>query len=229
MSFELSDVDISDAEVIARDIEVPAMQNVPLYRIMFPSSDSMQATQLDQIIRWYTDMLEDALRGRWESFLKACTVDDKPVGFCAWTLEAQTNERQPVMNANAKENLRKREKRGKKNWLPEILDVEQWLSVSARLRKERERVFGDLNSICRLTFMSVNPDYQRQGIGSMLMQRICEEANLHGRQAYVLASPEGVRLYAKFGFQVVGGVDTPQGTITSMLRQPQQREVIETS
>jgi len=28
--------------------------------------------------------------------------------------------------------------------------------------------------------MSVNPDHQRQGIGSMLMQRICEEADLHG-------------------------------------------------
>jgi ribosomal protein S18 acetylase RimI-like enzyme len=66
--------------------------------------------------------------------------------------------------------------------------------------------------------MGVNPRYQRQGIGSMMMRRICEETDRHGRCAYVLAAPEGVRLYAKFGFEIVGRVQTPQGIITSMLR-----------
>ena len=69
-----------------------------------------------------------------------------------------------------------------------------------------------------LTFMAVNPSYQRQGIGSMMMRRICEETDRYGRCAYVLAAPEGVRLYEKFGFKVVGRVQTPRGTITSMLR-----------
>lgn len=66
--------------------------------------------------------------------------------------------------------------------------------------------------------MAVNPSYQRQGIGSMMMRRICEETDRNGRCAYVLAAPEGVRLYTKFGFEIVGRVQTPQGTITSMLR-----------
>lgn len=70
--------------------------------------------------------------------------------------------------------------------------------------------------------MAVNPSYQRQGIGSMMMQRICEETDRHGRCAYVLAAPEGVRLYIKFGFKIVGRVQTPQGTITSMLRPSQE-------
>lgn len=58
----------------------------------------------------------------------------------------------------------------------------------------------------------------------MMMQRICEEIDRYGRHAYVLAAPEGVALYTKFGFQVVGGVETLQGSITSMLRPPQQTE-----
>lgn len=35
---------------------------------------------------------------------------------------------------------------------------------------------------------------------------------------YVLASPAGVYLYAKFEFETVGQVDTEKGVITSMLR-----------
>jgi len=67
--------------------------------------------------------------------------------------------------------------------------------------------------------MSICPEYQRQGLGSMLMQHICEDMDRHGRHGYVLASPAGVRLYSKFGFEAVGQVDTPYGPITSMLRQ----------
>jgi hypothetical protein len=53
------------------------------------------------------------------------------------------------------------------------------------------------------------------------MRHICEGIDHHGRYGYVLASPAGVRLYARFGFKPVGQVDTPYGPITSMLRQPQ--------
>lgn len=72
--------------------------------------------------------------------------------------------------------------------------------------------------------MSVKPNYQRRGIGSMMMRRICEDADLRGWHTFVLGSPEGVQLYANFGFKIVGGVDTSNGTITSMLRPPQRAE-----
>lgn len=67
----------------------------------------------------------------------------------------------------------------------------------------------------------VNPVYQRQGLGSSLMRLFCEEVDRQQRLAFVLASPAGVPLYAKFGFEVVGTVLTPEGTLKSMLRQPQ--------
>jgi predicted N-acetyltransferase YhbS len=72
--------------------------------------------------------------------------------------------------------------------------------------------------------ISVNPVYQRQGIGSILLQWGTEEADAHGRDSFVIASPAGVRLYAKFGFKVVGEVQTPTGTFTSMFRKAQLNE-----
>lgn len=66
--------------------------------------------------------------------------------------------------------------------------------------------------------MAVHPKHQRQGIGSMMMQRICKETDEQGRCAYVLAAPEGVALYSKFGFKIIGHVETSHGAITSMFR-----------
>lgn len=71
--------------------------------------------------------------------------------------------------------------------------------------------------------MSVRPDYQRQGLGSRLLQRACEEIDSLGWPAFVMASPAGVQLYTKLGFDVVGGVETNEGVFTSMVRQPRPR------
>jgi predicted N-acetyltransferase YhbS len=68
--------------------------------------------------------------------------------------------------------------------------------------------------------MAVRPDHQRQETASMTMQRVCEEMDLHRRHPYVMAEPEAVRLYAKFGFEVVGKVETSKGPVTSMVRMP---------
>lgn len=85
MSFTLSKVDVFETESIARHVEVPAMQNGPLYRMMFPRSDMITDTQREEITSQYIEMLKDAFQDRWKSFLKACNVDGTPVGFCGWT------------------------------------------------------------------------------------------------------------------------------------------------
>ncbi|KAK4146136.1 uncharacterized protein C8A04DRAFT_25946 [Dichotomopilus funicola] len=110
-------------------------------------------------------------------------------------------------------------------WVPEALDVPAWLEVSAALRNERERVVGRLEDVCRITLLSIRPDYQRLGLGSALMHHICEDIDRHGRYGNVLSSPAGVRLYSKFRFEVVGRVETPYGPISSMLRRKVQRDV----
>lgn len=241
ISFTLYEVDVSDAESIARYVEVPAMQNGPLYRTMFPLSDAITEAQMDEAIRWYADMLHDAFQDRWESFLKACSADGTPVGFCGWTIIERNRQHQVGANNGQSSGRSKQERRKKETWIPEAIDVDGWTALSRALKVERDRVLNDLDDIRRklidfygittahspvlhlgLTFMAVHPNYQRHGIGSKMMQRICEETDRHGRHAYVLAAPEGVRLYTKFGFEVVGRVETPQGTITSMLRPVRQ-------
>jgi predicted N-acetyltransferase YhbS len=72
-----------------------------------------------------------------------------------------------------------------------------------------------------LTIVAVNPVYQRRGIGSMLMRWACEEADKAHRDGILLASPAGIQLYAKFGFEKVGEVRTAKGTLHSMFRKAQ--------
>ncbi|KAI0541619.1 hypothetical protein GGR58DRAFT_510709 [Xylaria digitata] len=204
--FNLSEVDIPDAEDIIQYVEIPAMQNGPLYRTMFPQFDSVTEAQKGQIIRWYTEMLEDAFQNGQESFLKACSVDGIPVGFCGWTVIERNSGRQVEATDGQAGEPRNGGKAKKSFWAPEVIDIDGWTALSTALKAERCRVLKDLDNICRLTFMAVDPKYQRQGIGSMMMQRICEETDQQGRCAYMLAAPEG------------GHVESTQGVITSMFR-----------
>jgi len=242
MKFILSDVNVGDGERISRYIEVPAMRNGPLHQLMFPPASSLSLEQNEEIIRWYTNMLEVAFVDRWESFLKATDADGTPYGFCGWTVieKKKTTEATTSVEPEIQQGTQQAKRN---NWIPEALNTETWVTVSQALRKERNRVLKDLDNICRqypmfallealvwlqpigITFMAVKPDYQRQGIGSSMMERMCKEIDAHGRYAYVLASPEGALLYSKFGFVEVGQVETDKGVISSMLRQPRQAQV----
>lgn len=171
-----------------------------------------------------------------------------PVGFCGWEVihrehsrAAQTTDRKAEYSAQSdiqqQQQQQEREeeqeeiagqspntnaaakKQQRGNQLPETLDVDAWLALSSKLRTERMRILEGRDNICRLTFMAVRPDFQRRGIGSMMLQSVRDETDkVPGRCAYVLAAPEGVRLYSSFGFEVVGEVETPYGNILSMLR-----------
>lgn len=57
-----------------------------------------------------------------------------------------------------------------------------------------------------ITFMAVDPDHQRQGVGSMLINMFCHYVDGIALDAFVMSSPAGVRLYSKFGFEAVGSV-----------------------
>lgn len=142
MSFTLSEVDVSDAESIARYVEVPAIQNGPLYQTMFPRSDAITEAQRDEAIRWYADMLEDAFQDRWESFLKACSPDSTPIGFYGWTIIERNRQHQVEAN-------NEQERRKKETWIPEAIDIDSWTTLSRALKAERDRVLNDLDDIYR--------------------------------------------------------------------------------
>lgn len=238
----------SDAEAIARGVDVPSMLNGPLFRTMFPTYSTMSPEERDEMVQWYIDGLEEALADPGDEFyLKACQrhggdgtgIADGdghllPVGFCGWEVidrersrGAQTADKQQQQQQEGQQegiegkspNTNATAKKQRGNQLPGTLDVDAWLALSSRLRTERMRILKGRDNICRLTFMGVHPDFQRRGIGSVMLQRVCDETDkTPGRCAYVLAAPDGVPLYSKFGFGVVGEVETPHGSITSMLR-----------
>ena len=62
------------------------------------------------------------------------------------------------------------------------------------------------------------PEHQRQGVGSMLLRWGCETADRDKLSCFVMASPDALRLYKKFGFEVMGEVKTEHGAFTSMFR-----------
>jgi hypothetical protein len=141
--FKLSDVEVSDAQDIGHHVEVPAMQNGPLYRTMFPQFNTVTEAQKEQITRWYIEMLEDAFQAQEERFLKVCSVDGTPVGFCGWIVIEQNHNQQQAGEP------RKRGKARNASWLPDALNVDGWVALSKDLKAERCRVLKDLDSICR--------------------------------------------------------------------------------
>lgn len=237
---------IADAGHLARVVDSPASESGPLFRSMFPRPDAdFSERQKDEIIRWHAEGIKDAIIGGRTYLRKIRHGDGTVVGLAGCVVEPSLEEQaNPNKNKTAVEAAKVGNEQKSEYWLPEALDVSAWLKVSAALKKERYRAIGQLGNVCRtlqlapalmivaanscvnmlycvgITIMSICPEYQRHGLGSTLMQHICEDIDRRDRYGYVLASPAGVSLYSKFGFEAVGQVDTPYGPITSMLRKP---------
>jgi hypothetical protein len=62
------------------------MRSGPLYKIMFPGSNTISEVQVDEIIHWYTDIVETAFQDGLESLLKACDDVGTPHGSCGWAV-----------------------------------------------------------------------------------------------------------------------------------------------
>ncbi|KAI1458824.1 acyl-CoA N-acyltransferase [Annulohypoxylon moriforme] len=208
MQLTLSDVRIDDAERLVRECDFPAMKDNPLHRLMFPSSCDESE---EEEIKWEIEGLQDTLRTRLVDFRKVCLEDGTPVGFAGWSLEQETVE----------ERKEPTKVRTHYNRPPSTLDIQSWREASRMLGKEKKRVLHGHQNIWRLNMISVNPKYQCQGVGSTLLEWGCKEADSHKRDSFLIASPAGLRLYAKFGFKTVGTVQTSTGTFTSMFRDAQ--------
>ncbi|KAH8807628.1 acyl-CoA N-acyltransferase [Xylogone sp. PMI_703] len=209
MHLTIYPIQVQDADTLIRKCEFPAIQANPLHLIRFPRSFP-EARESE--IQWMVNNLKNTLEKDRHNFRKICADDGTPVGFAGWTVvqdEASMNQRHV---GNQDQNF---------NPDPETLDVDAWLEVSKMLREERNRVLYGLKNAWRLITISVNQDYQHQGIGSMLMKWGCEEADRNQRDSFVMASPAAVKLYTKFGFKKAGEVRTEKGVFQSMFRKAQ--------
>ncbi|CEL09842.1 hypothetical protein ASPCAL12971 [Aspergillus calidoustus] len=208
MVLSISPVETEDVNLLVRKVEFPAHQDNPLYRLMFPHSKEQHWEEKEDEIRWTIDGLLETVHQEDEALYKACGEDGSPVGLIGWTTSPgafatgvkcrDCPHGSPVVKSGAR-GVAKFKSRN--SFDPPSLDVASWLGISKRLREERQRVIRDCqgNGICRITFMAVDPNHQRQ-------------------DAFVLSSPAGIRLYSRFGFKAVGIVETKEGNFTSMLR-----------
>jgi predicted N-acetyltransferase YhbS len=54
---------------------------------------------------------------------------------------------------------------------------------------------------------AVHPNWQRKGVGTMLVKKFLETVDAHHAKSFVHASKVGKPLYEKFGFTVLGVVN----------------------
>lgn len=101
------------------------------------------------------------------------------------------------------------------NKLPELLSV---LSTTEKYHKQ------DLpQPHWYLSMLGVSPTYQRQGVGSLLLQPILKQADKDRLPCYLETSTEGgVRLYQRHGFEIIRSDSLLAGKLKfwSMKREP---------
>ncbi|KAF2014358.1 hypothetical protein BU24DRAFT_213451 [Aaosphaeria arxii CBS 175.79] len=211
MAHKIFPVESSDIPWLVRHCDYPAMRENPLTIAMFPNSNPK--TEEEEIM-WHTGGLQDSFHSASESsWIKVCNDKMEPVGFAIWFLGKPFPA---VRTTDAKRD----EAEGVK--APTTLDGHAWRTMSDDLRLEKDRVLNDRPDVCRLTMLSVNPDYQRQGYGTSLVGWGCRQADRAHRTIFVMASPAAVGFYEKFGFKTQGQVWTCHGTFKSMLREPEE-------
>lgn len=130
----LSPVSYSDVDLIVREIDFPAIQDGPLYRVMFP--ELLDDEQRNEVIDWYNINMQRAFSSG-TTLWKACTDKGEAIGFAGWVCveEIPHNSAQKKLGGNIR--------------LPYTLDVIGWQNVSQQLMRERRRVLEGLDNVLR--------------------------------------------------------------------------------
>lgn len=101
------------------------------------------------------------------------------------------------------------------------------VSIFTLLRSRLRKRIADARKV--LSLLSTDPDYQRKGLASILLNNVLALADAESRKVYVESTVTGHPVYEKFGFRDIdllkvdlskwGG--TKPGLNTIMLREPQ--------
>lgn len=149
--FELVAVSPNDAESLVRHVDYPAMQDGPLYRLMFPRVTS--ESERESIIQLFIDGLKKAIQEEPGHFCQIRTSDGTPVAFSGWTLDQAHPAPEPVHPPQPQ---------GKRMLLPACLNVRAWQRASDDLRAERRRILAGFQNICRTYHTTGTPESTRR-------------------------------------------------------------------
>lgn len=143
----MSAAEAEDVDLFARKVEFPACEDNLLYHLMFPRSKERQWEQGEDEIRWTIDGLLETVHREDEVLYKACGEDGSPVRLIGWTTSPGTFAKRAkrggfihgglIVEPGARQGA---VLKTQNSFNPPSLDVTSWLSISKRLREERQRV-----------------------------------------------------------------------------------------
>ncbi|KAE9365665.1 hypothetical protein N431DRAFT_353757 [Stipitochalara longipes BDJ] len=166
-------------------LSLEAIRTNPFFYLTFPPSVSPE--QISQY--HFVTKIKQPNDGSVEIMKvvdNSCLPAPKIVGFASWKVFRS-------------------EKETKKSDLPKSADSRFLKDFWYRADPLVEKLF-DLETDIELNVMRILPAYQGRGLGGMLLRWGLERANHLGKRIFLLSSPEGKYLYAKYGFETVGTV-----------------------
>ncbi|KAF2137611.1 uncharacterized protein K452DRAFT_291428 [Aplosporella prunicola CBS 121167] len=132
-------------------------------------------------------------------------------GFAGWAPPHETEEEKDIYS---------------KMPLPKSLNKEALDVVTKYMHDAKEKFMGKgNNNFWYLFSICVSPDYQRKGIGAILMQWGMDQADKDGLPIYLESTPAGYSLYKKMGLETIGEIKVPEFeglNYPVMIRHPKQ-------
>ncbi|KAL2127087.1 hypothetical protein VTI74DRAFT_11366 [Chaetomium olivicolor] len=118
---------------------------------------------------------------------------EEVVGFAQWQAPAESTALSELKEAD-------------NGPLPPSLDQEALREIFEVLNKETKKVLGPdgHSKMWYLMLLAIDPAYQRRGIGKMLMRHGLDLVAQAGKDAFLVATPEGRGLYQSVGFRHIG-------------------------
>jgi len=173
------------------EIQAAAFASNNLNRVMFGGRPRSEETTEKALLRIRKELLDD----QDTHILKVIDtdLDNKLIAFCKWHI--YKHERSPSEYRTE----------GDRQFGPEV-NVEVANAFFNALDEKRVEIMGG-KPHCMLSLIDTDPDHQRRGAGSMLVNwgtRIADEERL---PCYLEATAEGYPLYRKNGFEDVNILD----------------------
>jgi GNAT superfamily N-acetyltransferase len=175
----------------------------PLYRYIYPGPPSTHPSISSNMLGRHKHALLESPTCHIISLIHSSDPEVGepwvPVGFVKYHLFKSQSD------------VEKRVDAGARTW-PEGTNVAMVEWVWSRIKDSRLRYGAKLGAHVDVEILAVDPGFQRQGAGRMLMDAVLREADEAGLQMYLEGSEEGRVLYERLGFvtQEVIWVDLPR-------------------
>ncbi|RAH87012.1 acyl-CoA N-acyltransferase [Aspergillus japonicus CBS 114.51] len=198
-------------------------------------SDAFQLT--DVFLNSFSDAfnrrlfpLTDDVRTWWfETFTRDLEETGKPASGSAILKIVDESQRDPVIAAFAKWKLYAGEQQQPQ---PPQLDeqslAQKWPPSSdqklceeffGKMDQEKWEVMG-AKKYYYLDMLATHPNYNGRGLGSQLLRWGLHRADEAGMDTFLASTPQGRRLYEKYGFQVVKEYEVVEGHVQASMVRP---------